>query len=192
MDTLDLLLHPVRLRIVHLMSGGRVRTTSDLCAAMPDVPKTTVYRHVGLLAEAGVLEVAGEQRVHGAVERRYRLQRARAVIDRETAASMTLDDHRRTFAAAMATLLAEFNTYLDQGHADPTADSVGYIQVPLWLSQDELAELIDEIRTALVAKRDNRATPDRRPYLASPILFPLVEPGRGRQAEDLQRDHEHA
>ena len=61
-DTLDLLLHPVRLRIMHAMSGGRVLTTSDLCARLPDVPKTSVYRHVGLLAEAGVLEVAGEQR----------------------------------------------------------------------------------------------------------------------------------
>ena len=142
MDTLDLLLHPVRLRIMHAMSGGRVLTTSDLCARLPDVPKTSVYRHVGLLAEAGVLEVAGEQRVHGAVERRYRLHRARAVIDEETAASMTLDDHRQAFAAAMATLLAEFNTYLGQEHADPFADSVGYIQVPLWLSEDELAGLI--------------------------------------------------
>jgi DNA-binding transcriptional ArsR family regulator len=192
MDTLDLLLHPVRLRIVHLMSGGRVRTTSDLCAAMPDVPKTTVYRHVGLLAEAGVLEVAGEQRVHGAVERRYRLQQARAVIDRDTAASMTLEDHRRTFAAAMASLLAEFNAYLDQEHADPIADSVGYIQLPLWLSQAELAELIDEVRCALLARRDNTATQDRRPYLVSPILFPLVEPVAPSELEDEQRVREEA
>jgi len=177
-DTLDLLLHPVRLRIVHAMSGGRVRTTSNLCADLPDVPKTTVYRHVGLLAEAGVLEVEGEQRVHGAVERRYRLHRTRALIDRETAASMSLDDHRRAFAAAMAALLAEFNSYLAQEHPDPAADSVGYIQVPLWLSQDELAELIDEVRSALLAKRDNEPTPDRSPYLVSPILFPLGEPAQ--------------
>ena len=53
---------------------------------------------------------------------------------------------------------------------------MGYIQLPLWLSQDELAELIKEVTTALVARRDNEATPDRRPYLASPILFPLAEP----------------
>ena len=152
MDTLDLLLHPVRLRIVHAMSGGRVRTTSDLCADLPGVPKTTVYRHVSLLAEAGVLEVEGEQRVHGAVERRYRLHRTRAVIDQETAASMTLDDHRQAFAAAMATLLAEFNTYLDQEKADPAADSVGYVQVPLWLSQDDLAALIGEVRSSLLAR----------------------------------------
>ena len=94
-DTLDLLLHPVRLRIVHAMSGGRTRTTSELCARLPDVPKTTVYRHVGLLAEGGMLEVAEEQRVHGAVERHYRLRRDRAVIDADAAASMSLGDHRR-------------------------------------------------------------------------------------------------
>ena len=145
---------------------------------LPDVPKTTVYRHVGLLAEAGVLEVAGEQRVHGAVERRYRLHRARAVIDRDTAASMSLEEHRRVFAAAMAALLAEFNTYLDREHADPTADSVGYRQVPLWLNQDELAELISEIRSIIVSRMDNKPAPDRSPYLLSPILFPLGEQDR--------------
>jgi hypothetical protein len=139
-----------------------------------------------------VLEVAGEQRVHGAVERRYRLQPARAVIDRGMAASMTLDDHRRTFAAAMASLLAEFNAYLDQEHADPIADSVGYIQLPLWVSRDELAELIDEVRNALLARRDNKATQDRRPYLISPILFPLVEPAQLNQSEDPQPVHEDA
>jgi DNA-binding transcriptional ArsR family regulator len=185
-DTLDLLLHPVRLRIVHAMSGGRVRTTSELCAQLPDVPKTTVYRHVGLLAEAGVLEVAGERRVHGAVERRYRLHRERAIIDRDTAASMSLDDHRRTFAAAMATLLAEFNAYLDQENANPTADWVSYIQVPLWLSRDELAELIDEVTRSLMARRDNEATPERSPYLVSPILFPLGKPARQTQADAAQ------
>ncbi|HEX9334590.1 MAG TPA: helix-turn-helix domain-containing protein, partial [Pseudonocardiaceae bacterium] len=59
------------------MHGGRTRTTSDLCARLPDVPKTTVYRHVALLAGAGLLEVVDEQRVHGAVERHYRLRRDR-------------------------------------------------------------------------------------------------------------------
>jgi DNA-binding transcriptional ArsR family regulator len=176
MDTLDLLLHPVRLRIVHAMSGGRILTTSDLCARLPDVPKTTVYRHVALLAEAGVLEVEGEQRVHGAVERRYRLRRERTVIDQEAAASMSLEDHRRLFAAAMAALLAEFNTYLDRDHADPTADSVGYRQIPLWLNQGELAELIGEVRSAVVSKLDNEPAPDRSLHLLSPILFPIEEP----------------
>ncbi|HZU19210.1 MAG TPA: helix-turn-helix domain-containing protein [Candidatus Dormibacteraeota bacterium] len=176
MNPFELVLHPVRLRIVHAMSGGRTRTTSDLCASLPDVPRTTLYRHVGLLAEAGVLEVVGEQRVHGAVERRYRLRRERSVIDADQAASMSLEDHRRGFAAAMAALLAEFNAYLDREHADPLADSVSYRQGPLWLNQQELAELIGEIRGAILSRWDNRPAPDRRPYLLSTILFPIEAP----------------
>ena len=176
MDTLDLLLHPVRLRIVHAMSGGRTRTTSDLCARLPDVPKTTVYRHVGLLAEAGVLEVADELRVHGAVERHYRLRRERTEIDADAAASMSLDDHRHGFAAAMAVLLAEFNAYLDRDGADPAADSVGYRQGVLWLSPDERAELIDAVRDVLMSRGRNNPTPDRSPHLLSMIFFPAEEP----------------
>ena len=176
MDTLDLLLHPVRLRIVHAMSGGQTRTTSDLCARLPDVPKTTVYRHVGLLAEAGVLEVVGEQRVHGAVERHYQLRRERAVIDADAAAAMSLDDHRRGFAAAMAALLAEFSAYLDRDGADPTADSVGYRQGTLWLSSGELTEMISALRDVLASRAGNQPAPGRSPHLLSMILFPAGEP----------------
>ncbi|MGW9120976.1 helix-turn-helix domain-containing protein [Streptomyces sp. NPDC055663] len=175
MDTVDLLLHPVRLRVVHAMSGGRTLTTSQLCALLPDVSKATVYRHVGLLADGGLLDIEGEQRVRGAVERRYRLRRERAVIDADAAASVPVEDHRRAFAVAMATLLAEFNTYLDRPGAAPAADLVGYRQHAMWLSRDELTALIDELREALVRRITNEPSPERTRYLISPILFPAEE-----------------
>ena len=70
MTTVDLLLHPVRLRVVHALSGGAALTTAQLGARMPEVSKVTVYRQVAALVDGGFLEVAGEQRVRGAVERR--------------------------------------------------------------------------------------------------------------------------
>jgi DNA-binding transcriptional ArsR family regulator len=178
MDKWELLVHPVRLRIVHAMSGGRALTTTQLCARLPDVPKTTLYRHVGLLADGGILEVDGEQRVRGIVERRYRLDRARAVIDADTAASASLDDHRHAFATAMAALIAEFNAYLDREHADPFADSVGYRQHTIWLSDDERAAMISGMRSAIVPQLHNEPSPDRTQHLLSPILFP-IEDGNG-------------
>jgi DNA-binding transcriptional ArsR family regulator len=175
-DTLELLVQPVRLRIVHAMSGGRTLTTSELCARMPDVSKATMYRHVALLADGGILAVDGEQRVRGAVERRYRLRREQAVIDDATAASASRDDHRRAFAVAMAALIAEFNAYLDREHADPAADRVGYRQHALWLSRDELAGLISGLRAAIAVPLDNEPAPGSAQYLVSPILFPIGEP----------------
>jgi DNA-binding transcriptional ArsR family regulator len=179
-NTADLLLHPVRLRIVHALFGGRELTTTQLRARMPGVPKVTVYRQVALLAEGGFLEVAGEQRVHGAMERRYRLRQDRPVIDADAAAAMTLEDHRRGFAAAMAVLIAEFNAYIDHDGADPAADGVSYRQGMLWLSPAELAEMTRKMLAVLHDLAANEPAPGRAPYLLSPILFPTAPPETGQ------------
>lgn len=176
MDPVELLLHPVRLRIVHALSAGRVLTIAQLGARLPGVSKVTVYRQVALLAEGGFLEVDGEQRVRGAVERRYRLRQDRPAIDASAAAAMSPEDHRRGFAAAMAVLIAEFNAYLDRDGADPAADSVSYRQGTLWLSPDELAEMIADLTAVLLARAGRPAAPGRAPYLLSTILFPAGPP----------------
>ncbi|GAA0578360.1 helix-turn-helix domain-containing protein [Paractinoplanes ferrugineus] len=174
MDPLELLLHPVRLRIVHALSGtGRTVTTAQLCARLPDVSQATVYRHVGLLADAGIIEVAGEQRMRGFVERSYRLVRSRAVVDAATAASATVDDHRRAFATATAVLLAEFGAYLAADGADPARDMVGYRQHAIWLTDEERDRLIAGLREAILPVLANEPADGRAPYLLSPILFPL-------------------
>ena len=188
MDTLQLLLHPVRIRIVHALYGGLTRTTSDLCDRLPDVSKATVYRQVTMLVNGGLLEVAGEQRVHGAVERHYRLNQARVVVDPAAAASMSVEDHRHGFAAAVAALVAEFNAYLDRAGANPTADLVGYRQIPLWLSQAELNDLVQVLTAAVAPKTNNKPTANRRRYLLSPIMFPIE--GFGTMAVDDQSGRE--
>jgi DNA-binding transcriptional ArsR family regulator len=175
MDTIELLLHPVRLRIVHALSGSRTLTTAHLCARMPDVSKATMYRQISLLVEGGILEVDHEQPVGGTVERWYQLHRSSTVITSDAAAAASLDDYHRAFAAAMAALLGEFNAYLDRGHADPAADAVGFRQHALWLSPHERDELIGELRKAMVPWLNNEPAPGRRQHLLSPILFPIED-----------------
>ncbi|MCP2339435.1 helix-turn-helix domain-containing protein [Actinomadura rupiterrae] len=172
MRTLELFAHPVRLRIVHALRGGRVLPTSRLAELVPDVSKATVYRHVEALAAGGVLEVADERRVRGAVERRYRLSRERADVDPAEAAALSPDEHRAAFTAALAALAAEFDAYLDRDGSDPASDPVGYRQHALWLSPDELAALLADLRAAIVPHLKHQAGPGRDRYLLSPILFP--------------------
>ncbi|WP_333738812.1 helix-turn-helix domain-containing protein [Streptomyces sp. IBSBF 2806] len=190
MHAFELLAHPVRLRVVHAMCGGRELTTAELCDRIRDVSKATVYRHVDLLAAGGVLEVALERRVRGAVERRYRLRRDRAGINTDTVNSLSLDDHRNAFAAALAVLAAEFTAYLDRDTADPVADLVGYRQHAVWLSSGELRGMIDGMREAIAPHLANEPSPDRTQYLISPILFPVeappTEPGTDNTATGSQ------
>jgi DNA-binding transcriptional ArsR family regulator len=175
-DTLELLAHPARLRIVHAMRGDRTLTTTQLCTRLPDVSKAMVYRHIDLLTAGGILEIAEEQRVRGAVERHYRLRQDRATIDLDTAVSLSTDGHRRAFAAAVAALIAEFNAYLDRENTNLATDAVGYRQHAIWLNRDELTTMISELRAAIVPHLANPPTPDRTRYLLSPMLFPSEEP----------------
>ncbi|WP_227982254.1 helix-turn-helix domain-containing protein [Nocardia spumae] len=176
MDPTNLLLHPVRLRIVHALSGGRLRSANELCARLPDVPRTSIYRQLGLLVDGGMLEIGDQQRVRGAVERYYRLRTDRRPIGPDAGKTMTPEAHRRGFAAAMAVLIAEFNAYLDRPGADPYADSVGYRQGTLWLTDDELAAMLAALGEIVAPLAENKPGPGRKPYLISPILFPSDGP----------------
>src|ERR1700712_2603380 len=104
MATSEILLHPVRLRIVQTFLGDRALTTTQLAAELADVPAGSLYRHVSLLAEAGVLRVAAERRVRGSVERPYTLARAAASISPAELATMTPEEHSRAFLAFTAGL----------------------------------------------------------------------------------------
>jgi DNA-binding transcriptional ArsR family regulator len=169
----ELLAHPVRMRIVHALRG-RELTTGQLAELLPDVSKAMVYRHVEALAAGGVIEVARERRVRGAVERTYRLRNA--TIDTH---DLTTEDYRRGFDLALATLLAEFTAYLARDGVDPTADLVGFRQHAVWLSRDELEALISDLRTVILPRLAQEPSGERTRYLLSPILFPSEDLGLG-------------
>ena len=177
MASADLLLHPVRLRVVQALLGERTLTTGDLHAELPDVPVATLYRHVGVLADAGVLEVVGERRVRGSTERTYRLVTAAASVGPEEAAGMTPEQHRRAFGTFVAALLADFDRWVDTGAAapdglDPARDGVGYRMTGLWLDDDEFTGLLDDVRQALRARLGNAPRPGRRRRLVGTVFLP--------------------
>lgn len=180
MDAVELLIHPARLRIVYALAGGGTHTSAELLVRIADVPKATLYRHIALLAEHGVLEVVAERRVRGAMERTYRLREERARVSPEDAATMSVADHRRGFAASMAALLAEFNAYLETRDAAPLRDGVGYRQFTLWLSDDEKRAAVDAMRQLLFTLAAQGPAPGRRAHLLSTIFFPLASSNANR------------
>jgi DNA-binding transcriptional ArsR family regulator len=172
MATLDLLLHPVRLRILRALLDGRPSTTAQLRRRLPDIAPATMYRHIAALTAAGVLEVQDEKRIRGTVERTYRVHGDRTAIDPAERAAMTPDDHRRAFTAFTGGLLADFDHYLAHEPADPTADGVTYQQAALWLTDEELADLLTELRTAVTTRKGSAPGPDRTRRMISLIAMP--------------------
>jgi hypothetical protein len=170
-DSADLLLHPVRLRIVQAFLGDRALTTSALSAELSDVPAASLYRHVARLVNAGVLQVVAERRVRGAVERTYVLRLAAARIGPDEIARMSRDDHRQAFMAFVAGLLADVDRYLQRDDIDPLRDMVTYQMAGMWLDDAEYAELLRNMTMLLQPKLANAPRKGRRRRILATVLL---------------------
>lgn len=168
----DVVLHPVRLRIVQAFLGDRQLTTGELRGELSDVATATLYRQVAAMVDGGVLEVADERRVRGAVERTYRLRAGAAYVDAATAATMSADDHRRAFLTFVAGLLGTFDRYLEVDDVDLARDGVGYRTHAMYLTDDELAALIDDLRDVVLPRLQHEPGGARTRRLFSTVLMP--------------------
>lgn len=186
-DSLALLIHPVRLRLMRALRAGGRLTTSELCERLPDLSKATIYRQVERLTRGGMFQVDGERKVRGVIERHYRLNPAAAVVKAEDAKAMTRGDHREAFTATMAALLGDFGNYLDRGSANPFTDQVSYRQFTVWLSPAERSGLIDELTKIVLALSHHSPSPQRTPHVLSTVFFPL---SLGRSSARLSRNRQ--
>lgn len=174
-STADLVLHPVRLRIIQALLGGRRLTTAQIAKELDDVTTATLYRQVAILAGAGILEVVEERRVRGAVERTYELRVEASQLTPEELGRMTADDHRHAFAAFVSGLLVSFDAYLGHGDVDLIRDGVGYRQNAMWLTDEEATELVSEMRASFARRLQNGPAAGRRRRLLSTVLIPTED-----------------
>jgi DNA-binding transcriptional ArsR family regulator len=168
----DLILHPVRLRILQAFIGDRHLSARQLCEMLPDVPQATLYRHFQKLTQAKILTVVEERPIRGTVEKFYRLQAQNAEVSPEVLAALSREDHQRYFTTFIAALLADFERYLQRDDIDLVRDGVGYRQVALYLSEAELIQLAQSLNEALQPFLQQKPSKRRKRVLLSSILIP--------------------
>jgi hypothetical protein len=172
MASADLLLHPVRLRIVQAFLGDRALTTSALAAELADVPTASLYRHVARLVNAGVLAVVAERRVRGALERTYVLRVSAATIGLDEVSAMSAEDHRQAFLGFVAGLLGDFDRYLARGDVDLLRDGVSYNTAGFWLDDAEFRQMMMDLARVLQPLLANPPKPGRKRRILTSVLLP--------------------
>ena len=170
--TSDLVLHPLRMRII-MTVAGRQMTTQQIAAVLGNIPPATLYRHINRLCEGGVLSIVAQRPVRGAVEKVYALGPSGGIVPPNEMADLDKEQHMRYFTTFVVTLLEDFACYLDgTPEVDPVSDGVGYHKVPLELSDQELIEMAQAVNQALDPFRVNNPSPLRRRRLFATVLIP--------------------
>jgi DNA-binding transcriptional ArsR family regulator len=172
----DVILHPTRLQMIQTFSGGRRLTAQQLGALLPDIPHASLYRHLHLLVDAGILAVVEERPARAIQERVYALVPHAANVGPAEYAATSAEDHLRYFSAFLELLHGDFTRYLQQSAAvDVRVDGVAYYQLPLYLTDEEYEHLVATLQAVLRPVVAQRPTPERRRRLLSLIAMPGVE-----------------
>jgi hypothetical protein len=175
MASADLLLHPVRLRIIKAFLGDRALTTSQLAAELDDIPAGSLYRHVGLLADAGVLQVVAERRVRGAVERTYTLRSTAAQMQPAEVAAMTPEEHSAAFMAYVGGLVDDFDRYVTSASFNPTKDRADYRVFGMWLTDAEYLDFLHDLYAIVQPRLANPPDRRRRRRMTYTVMLPASD-----------------
>lgn len=167
----EAMLHPQRLAILRALAT-RPQTAKELLGALPGLPQATLYRHVALLLENGVIEVVDERQARGTSERTYGLA-TESVLSAAELAGADRDDHFRWFATFLAGLLGEYGHYLERPEIDLERDGVGYREHVLHLSDEELRQMLAELREVVGARAGHSPGPGRAPRLFATVSMPV-------------------
>jgi DNA-binding transcriptional ArsR family regulator len=169
-----MLLHPVRLRIVSEFTG-RQRTVRDLADALPDISQATLYRHVAVLVDGGVLEQVAERAARGPSERVYRVAPGADRIPLEEIDAIPADEQRRMFAVFAASLIDSFAAYVGSDGAVPSADGLAYNRAVVNLSRRERLEFATRFATLVAEVLALPPARHRRRYHIASCFVPSPE-----------------
>ncbi|MEV6557528.1 helix-turn-helix domain-containing protein [Nocardia sp. NPDC051756] len=164
----ELLHQPVRWRIVQALIG-RTLTTAELAEHLPDVAATTLYRHVSVLVQAGVLTVVAERRIRGTVERTYAIGSG---ASDEGAEGVDPEQLRTMFTVFVAGLAGDLDRYLSREQIAPEHDGIAFRQSALLLSDEEFTEFVTALGQLLTRFSSNEPAPGRTRRIVSTVLMP--------------------
>ncbi|CAH0121640.1 hypothetical protein PAE9249_04172 [Paenibacillus sp. CECT 9249] len=179
MKKADLLLHPVRMRIVQQLLTGKPRTILELVELLGDVPQATLYRHMKLLHEANLIEVVETHKVQGREERVYSVAKDNLMISENELNTASQEEHVRYFTAYHANLLQLATSYIMQTSPERyQEDGFGYSYAPLHLTDEEFEEFVQSINQLVQKAAQHEPSPDRKTRILASILIPQKTRGQ--------------
>ncbi|OCA87143.1 helix-turn-helix domain-containing protein [Bacillus wudalianchiensis] len=166
----EVLLHPVRMKIVQTLVNGRKLTVQQMGEKLPDVPQASLYRHLKKLVEADLVIIAEENQVRGTVEKVYALPETSQAMAPEEFLSLSKEEHVSYFIKFMATVLADFESYVNQDSFDFLKDGAGYRQAMFYASDEEFKHFLTVLGQEMMKLIQNEPAPGRRRRTMSTIV----------------------
>ena len=143
-DITEVMLNPVRMRIIQTFAAMQDMTTTEICKKISDIPRTTLYRHIKILLDNDILSVVSEQKVRGSLERTLALNVS------QIAKHNNLENATQNAFTFLMNKYATFQNYFNSKNPDPAKDKIFLNNTILMTTDEEFDKFLFELRELLI------------------------------------------
>lgn len=163
MNKIDLIIHPVRIKIVQQLVVNGAMTTTQLREILKDIPQATLYRHVKLLYQVGIIRIAKTRKVNGKQKHVYELalEELRALQSDTDISSH--EEHIQYFSTFLSVILKQATSYLTKHPPSQyQKDGFNYWYALMYLTDQEFEEVANSIDSIIKEAMTKKKTPKRK------------------------------
>lgn len=139
MDQRKIVMNSIRMRIMQFLILNGEATASRLAIELNEVPRTTLYRHLNVLEEAGIIDVVSLRKVRGTIEKTYAInpEAVKGEDDIETAKN-------NAFTFLMG-VYGDFYKYFSNEDADEYDGRIFIKPIQMYLTDEEFDDFVKEL-----------------------------------------------
>jgi DNA-binding transcriptional ArsR family regulator len=165
--------HPLRLRILSLLTGSEM-TAADVARELGLTHANASY-HLRHLLAAGTIEIAGEERIRGAVAKRYRydMDRDLRLSGRPAAGSVHMRQRQQLYGAVAAELKRRAHRVRPRAGRGHLTDAEFWVDAKTW---QQLKSTVDDVSERLHRAAQPPRTPGTILVSATMVMFEMQPP----------------
>lgn len=164
MDKFDILMNPIRQRIFQYLIINDEGTVKDIKKSMPDVPNASLYRHIKMLEDNGIITAVRQKQVKAVKENVYVVNREELITD---------DKDGNAVRLVLMKLYADFSKYYADEKHDPIKDMLSATTGTLTLSDEKFAEYLEEIYKITIKYMEEEVKEDSKvrqiTFISAPV-----------------------
>ncbi|PKK94613.1 MAG: hypothetical protein CVV60_05485 [Tenericutes bacterium HGW-Tenericutes-5] len=175
-DILKVMMHPLRIKIIQELAMKQKATTKEIRKACGDCSQATLYRHLKEMLEYDLIEVVEENNINGIIEKVYSIKTdvSKELMSKKD--KMSKDDFQNIFNQFLITIMSDLRSYLEQKNAiEEIQNNIGLVSQSLFLSDEELLEMMREITKMIALRTNNEKTKERKLRKVSYIVTSSLE-----------------
>ena len=165
-DYVHIMMNPTNLKILQkIMSAGEADTRT-ISESIPEVPTSSLYRHLAQLQDAGIIKIVSQTHKRGALKKTYAINQAfsQKNPDPNQLASIA--------GAGICIIAGELQQYFESGCEDIGKDCVELSNVVMNINEKEFKKMkgeILEIMKKYMGKNEKGRKLRRISFISSPV-----------------------